>query len=59
MKVVNLSEARTHLSRLLREAVAGEPFLIAKAGKPLVRVDPIRGNESEKEAKPQSSRSQQ
>lgn len=38
MKRVNIHEAKTHLSRLIEAAVAGEPFVIAKAGKPLVRV---------------------
>jgi prevent-host-death family protein len=35
---VNIHEAKTHLSRLLEQAVKGEPFIIAKAGKPLVKV---------------------
>jgi prevent-host-death family protein len=38
MKVVNVQEAKTHLSRLIEEAVAGEPILLAKHGKPLVRL---------------------
>jgi prevent-host-death family protein len=41
MRTVNIHEAKTHLSRLLEEAVKGETFIIAKAGKPLVRVVPI------------------
>ncbi len=41
MKTVNMHEAKTHLSKLVAEAVAGEPFLIAKAGKPLVKVSPV------------------
>lgn len=35
---VNIHEAKTHLSRLIEQAVKGEEFIIAKAGKPLVRV---------------------
>jgi len=35
---VNIHEAKTHLSKLIEQAAAGEPFVIAKAGKPLVRV---------------------
>ena len=35
---VNVHEAKTHLSRLVEEAADGKTFLIAKAGKPLVRV---------------------
>ncbi len=38
MKRVNIHEAKTHLSRLVDEAASGEPFIIAKAGKPLVKV---------------------
>ena len=38
MKTVNMHEAKTHLSRLVDEALKGEPFVIARAGKPLVKV---------------------
>jgi prevent-host-death family protein len=38
MKTVNIHEAKTQLSRLVEEATRGEPFLIAKAGKPMVKV---------------------
>ena len=38
MKTVNIYEAKTHLSRLVEEAAGGEGFIIAKAGKPLVKV---------------------
>ncbi|MGA2849830.1 MAG: type II toxin-antitoxin system prevent-host-death family antitoxin [Terracidiphilus sp.] len=38
MRTINIHEAKTHLSRLVDEAVAGEPFIIAKAGKPKVQV---------------------
>lgn len=41
MKTVNIHEAKTHLSRLIEQAINGEPFVIAKAGKPLVMVVPI------------------
>ena len=41
MKTVNIHEAKTHLSRLIEAAVKGEPFVIAKAGKPLVKVEMI------------------
>lgn len=37
MREVNLHYAKTHLSRLVDAAVAGEEILIARAGKPLVR----------------------
>lgn len=35
---MNIHEAKTQLSRLVEQAVAGEPFIIAKAGRPLVKV---------------------
>ncbi|HWK43227.1 MAG TPA: type II toxin-antitoxin system prevent-host-death family antitoxin [Stellaceae bacterium] len=38
MRTVNIHEAKTHLSRLVEQAAKGEPFVIAKAGKPLVKV---------------------
>jgi prevent-host-death family protein len=38
MRVVNIHEAKTHLSRLIDAAVRGESFVIAKAGHPLVKV---------------------
>lgn len=38
MRTVNIHEAKTQLSRLVDEAAKGEPFVIAKAGKPLVKV---------------------
>jgi prevent-host-death family protein len=38
MLTVNIHEAKTHLSRLVERAANGEPFVIAKAGKPLVKV---------------------
>ncbi len=41
MHVVNMHEAKTQLSRLVEQASQGEPFLIARAGTPLVRVAAI------------------
>jgi prevent-host-death family protein len=41
MKTVNIHEAKTHLSRLVEEAANGEPFIIAKAGRPMVKVAPL------------------
>lgn len=41
MKTVNMHEAKTNLSKLVESAVNGEPFLIARAGKPLVKVTVI------------------
>lgn len=41
MLTVNIHDAKTNLSKLIAAAVAGEPFVIAKAGKPLVKVTRI------------------
>ena len=38
MQQVNIHDAKTHLSRLIEQAVNGEPFVIAKSGKPMVTV---------------------
>jgi prevent-host-death family protein len=42
MKQVNVHEAKTHLSRLIEEVEAGEEVTIARAGKPIARLTPIR-----------------
>jgi len=42
MKTVNIQVAKTHLSRLVEEAVKGEEIVIAKAGRPCVRLVPYR-----------------
>jgi prevent-host-death family protein len=39
--VVNIHEAKTHLSRLLERVAAGEEIVIAKAGKPIARLSPV------------------
>src|SRR6266542_2317885 len=41
MRTVNIHAAKTHLSRLVEEAAAGEEIVIAKAGKPLARLCPL------------------
>lgn len=41
MRTINIHEAKTHLSRLVEQAANGEPFVIAKAGKPIVKVVPL------------------
>ena len=46
MKTVNIHEAKTQLSRLIEEAVRGESFVIAKAGKPMVKVIALDAPES-------------
>jgi prevent-host-death family protein len=42
MRTINIHEAKTHLSRLVEEVSAGEELTIAKAGKPLARLVPIK-----------------
>jgi prevent-host-death family protein len=41
MRTFNIHAAKTHLSRLVDEVEKGEPFIIAKAGKPKAQVMPI------------------
>lgn len=41
MRTINIHQAKTHLSRLVDQAADGEPFVIAKAGKPMVRVSAL------------------
>ncbi len=41
MLTVNIHEAKTQLSRLIERAVKGDAFVIAKAGRPLVKVAPL------------------
>lgn len=38
MQTVNIHEAKTQLSKLIEQAIKGDSFIIAKAGKPLVKV---------------------
>ena len=45
MKVVNMHDAKTQLSKLVASAVEGEPFIIAKAGRPMVKVTAIEVRE--------------
>jgi len=44
MKTVNVHEAKTHLSKLLKRVEAGEEIVIANAGKPVARL--VRASES-------------
>ncbi|HNY73364.1 MAG: type II toxin-antitoxin system Phd/YefM family antitoxin [Syntrophobacterales bacterium] len=45
MQTINIHEAKTHLSRLVEEAAQGKSFIIAKAGKPMVKVSPLAADE--------------
>ncbi len=42
MEKINVHDAKTHFSRLLDRAEKGEEFVIAKAGKPVARLGPLR-----------------
>lgn len=46
MRSFNIHYAKTHLSRLVDEAAEGEPFVIAKAGKPKAYVTPLSAAKS-------------
>ncbi|MBS3896363.1 type II toxin-antitoxin system Phd/YefM family antitoxin [Silanimonas sp.] len=41
METINIHEAKTHLSRIVEQVAAGRDVLIAKAGKPMVKMVPI------------------
>jgi prevent-host-death family protein len=41
VKVLNIHEAKTHLSRIVDEVAAGKEVIIAKAGRPMARLSPI------------------
>ncbi len=43
MQTINIHEAKTNLSRLVEEVAAGGEIIIAKAGKPMARLVPLRG----------------
>ena len=45
MRAINIHEAKTHLSRLVQDAAQGKAFIIAKAGKPMVKVIPYAEDE--------------
>jgi len=47
MQTINIHEAKTHLSRLVEEAAKGKSFIIAKAGKPMVKVSPLSVEDGE------------
>jgi antitoxin (DNA-binding transcriptional repressor) of toxin-antitoxin stability system len=51
MQTINIHEAKTHLSRLVEDAALGKIFIIAKAGKPMVKVTPLAVDENEKISK--------
>jgi prevent-host-death family protein len=44
MEIMNIHEARSQLSKLVERALEGEEVIIARAGKPMVRLVPVRDN---------------
>ncbi|MFZ5781060.1 MAG: type II toxin-antitoxin system Phd/YefM family antitoxin [Pseudomonadota bacterium] len=46
MRTVSIREAKSQLSKLVDRAARGEGFIIAKAGKPLVKVVPLDRDEA-------------
>jgi prevent-host-death family protein len=42
MEVINIHEAKTHLSKLVERVVGGEEIIIAKAGKPVAKLVPFQ-----------------
>jgi prevent-host-death family protein len=49
IRTINIHQAKTHLSRLVDEAEAGDSFIIAKAGKPKVLVTQIAAPDAPKQ----------
>ena len=47
-KIVNIHEAKTHLSRLLTRVMGGEEIVIAKSGKPVARLVPFNEKPTER-----------
>lgn len=41
MRIVDIRQARKRLSRLVAQAAGGQSFIIARDGRPMVRVEPI------------------
>ena len=54
MNTVNIHEAKTHLSAILKRVESGEEILIAKAGHPIARISPL--SPSSDKRKPGSAR---
>lgn len=48
--IVNVHEAKTHLSRLIDQAHAGQEIILAKAGKPYARLMPLAREPARRQA---------
>lgn len=42
MEIININEAKTNFSKLLSRVHSGEEIIIAKAGKPFVKIVPLK-----------------
>lgn len=49
MEITNIHQAKSQLSKLVKRALAGEEVIIAQAGKPAVRLEPVRQDDSPRE----------
>ena len=45
MDIINMHDAKTHLSKLIERAMRGEEIIVAKAGKPMAKIVPLNGND--------------
>lgn len=50
VRIVNVHEAKTHLSKLLEQAHAGQEIILAKAGKPYARLMPLAAEPARRQA---------
>lgn len=46
---VNIHQAKTHLSRLLRRVIGGEEVVISRAGRPVAKIVPLEDQPKERE----------
>jgi len=49
MEIANIHDAKSQLSKLVEKAMAGEEIIIAKAGQPMVRLEPIRSDSTSRQ----------
>ena len=47
---INIHQAKTHLSRLVEDVAGGAEVLIAKGGRPMARLVPLRRDETPRRA---------
>jgi len=47
---INIHQAKTHLSRLVEDVASGNEILIAKGGRPMARLVPLRRDETPRRA---------